>query len=211
MKIGILGGTFNPPHTGHLRLAQEVAYTHGLERIIFVPCSVPPHKSHSEIAHPDHRLEMTRLSVSDNPVFEVSDMELKLEAPSYTYRTLEEFSRDNNNEYYFIIGTDSLSEIHTWKNYTRLFYLSSFIVVQRGGLDFDVVWRGVPEDLASRFTLRDGVLTHESSHLALRSEVVGLNISATRIRGLVRLGQSIRYLVHEAVREYIEKTRLYRM
>lgn len=154
---------------------------------------------------------MTRLSVSDNPVFEVSDIELGLEAPSYTYRTLEKFSRDSENEYYFIIGTDSLSEIHTWKNYTRLFYLSSFIVVQRPGLDFDLVWQGIPGELTSRFTSKGGVLTHESSHLALRSRVVGLNISATQIRRLVRSGQSIRYLVHETVREYIEKTRLYRM
>lgn len=210
MKIGLLGGTFNPPHIGHLRLAQEVSYTHGLGRIIFVPSSVPPHKNYSETASQEHRLRMTQLSCADNPTFQVSDIELRLEAPSYTYRTLESFSRDCKNEYYFIIGTDSLSEIQTWKNYLRLFHLSSFIVVERSDAEFDLVWGHVPNELASCFRLVDGILTHDSSHLLIKSTVTGLNISSTQIRELVRHGKSIRYLVHENVREYIENTKLYR-
>lgn len=211
LKIGILGGTFNPPHIGHLRLAQEVAYTHGLGRIIFVPSSVPPHKCHSEIAAPEHRLKMTTLSCQDNPIFGVSDIELNLEAPSYTFRTLERLNLDTENEYYFIIGTDSLSEIQTWKNYLRLFDLSSFIVVGRPDAEFDTVWKNLPAELTGRFTLKDGVFTHNSSHLLLKSAVTGLNISATHIRELLKSGRSIRYLVHESVREYINEKKLYRI
>ncbi len=211
MKIGILGGTFNPPHIGHLRLAEEAAYNHGLKKVIFVPCYTPPHKNSGEIAPPERRLEMTVLSCQDNPLFEVSDIELRLEGPSYTYRTLEKFSEDTENEYFFIIGADSLSEIQTWKNYLRLFELSSFIVVERPDMDFDLVWKHVPIDLASRFTLQNGVLTHESSKLLIKSPVNGLNISSTQIREIVSSGKSIRYLTHDAVTDYIEKKKLYRI
>lgn len=211
MKIGILGGTFNPPHIGHLRLAEEAAYNHGLEKVIFVPCYTPPHKNSPEIAPALNRLEMTLLSCRDNPLFEVSDIELRLEPPSYTFRTLEKFSEDADNEYFFIIGTDSLSEIQTWKNYLRLFELSSFIVVERPDLDFDLVWKHVPKDLASRFRLINGVLTHESNKLLIKSPVNGLNISSTQIRELVSSGKSIRYLTHDAVTDYIEKRNLYRI
>ncbi len=211
MKIGILGGTFNPPHIGHLRLAEEAAYSHGLKKVIFVPCYTPAHKNSREIAPAHSRLEMTILSCQDNPLFEVSDIELKLDPPSYTFRTLEKFSEDRDNEYFFIIGTDSLSEIQTWKNYPRLFELSSFIVVERPDADFDLVWKHVPPDLVSRFRLRDGVLTHESSRLLIKSPVNGLNISSTQIREIVSSGKSIRYLTHDAVTDYIEKTRLYRI
>lgn len=211
MKIGVLGGTFNPPHIGHLRLAQEVAYTHGLNRIIFVPSSVPPHKNCSKVVAPDHRLNMTTLACADNPMFEVSEIELSLAPPSYTFRTLETLNRDIDNEYYFIIGTDSLSEIQTWKNYLRLFELSNFIVVQRPDFDFDFVWENAPDELTSSFKFSGGVLVHESSHVLLKSNVSGLNVSSTQIRGLVESGKSIRYLVRESVRKYIEKTNLYRI
>lgn len=211
MKIGILGGTFNPPHIGHLRLAEEAAYNHGLEKVIFVPCYTPPHKNSPEIAPAQSRLEMTLLSCRDNRLFEVSDIELRLQPPSYTFRTLEKFSEDAGNEYFFIIGTDSLSEIQTWKNYTRLFELSSFIVVERPDMDFDLVWKHVPKDLASRFRLINGVLTHESNKLLIKSPVNGLNISSTQIRELVSSGKSIRYLTHDAVTDYIEKSKLYRI
>lgn len=154
---------------------------------------------------------MTVLSCQDNPLFEVSDIELRLEGPSYTYRTLEKFSEDTDNEYFFIIGADSLSEIQTWKNYLRLFELSSFIVVERPDMDFDLVWKHVPIDLASRFTLQNGVLTHESSKLLIKSPVNGLNISSTQIREIVSSGKSIRYLTHDAVTDYIEKKKLYRI
>jgi nicotinate-nucleotide adenylyltransferase len=209
-KIGIFGGTFNPPHVGHLRVAEEVAFSHGLSRIVFIPCFIPPHKSSRETAAPEDRLEMIRRSCADNHVFEVSDMEISLKGPSYTVNTLEVFSKDKSHEPYFILGTDSLREISTWKDCAKLFSLSHFIVVRRPGLDFTTAWAGVPEALRNEFQDQGDHLLHSSFNRIIPSKVEGLNISSTMIRALSRAGQSIRYLVREPVRQYIMERELYR-
>lgn len=210
LRIGIFGGTFNPPHVGHLRLAEEVACCHGLSRIIFIPCFIPPHKSCREAAPPEDRLEMIRRSCADNPVFEVSDMEIAFQGPSYTVNTLEVFSKEKSLDPHFILGTDSLREIHTWKDYAKLFSLSHFIVVRRPGLDFPTAWAEVPEPLRREFQDRGDDLLHSSSSRVIPSSVEGLNISSTMIRDLSRAGRSIRYLVTESVRQYISQRELYR-
>ena len=209
LKIGILGGTFNPPHIGHLRLAEEAVFVHGLDRAVFIPASIPPHKDSREIAESRHRLEMTRRACHGNPYFEVSDVELTLEGASYTVKTLNLFAKDPGNEIFFILGTDSLREIRTWRDYEELFSLASFIVVNRPGTDFDAAWAGVPSSLRSKFRQGENSLVHPSSHVLISSPVKGLEISSTRIRSLLRQGQSIRYLVPESVRTYILENHLY--
>jgi nicotinate-nucleotide adenylyltransferase len=209
LKIGIFGGTFNPPHVGHLRLAEEVAFSHGLSRIVFIPSFISPHKNPGETAPPEDRLEMIRRSCADNQVFEVSDIEISFQGPSYTVHTLEALSKDKSLEPHFILGTDSLSEIHTWKDYTKLFSLSHFIVVRRPGLDFTAAWAEVPEAVRGEFQDQRDHLLHSSSHRVIPSSVEGLNISSTMIRDLSRRGRSIRYLVRESVRQYIVERRLY--
>lgn len=209
MKIGILGGTFNPPHVGHLRLAQEVAYVHELDRVVFVPCFVPPHKTTAGTADPEDRLEMTRRACAGNPIFEVSDLEIARRDTSYTVNTLESQAVVKRAGLFFILGTDSLREIHTWKDYQRLFHLSNFIVVGRPGTTFDSAWPAVPDSLRSQFTREGNHFVHQSSTLLIPSEVVGLDISATRIRALLKAGRSIRYLVPESVRSYIHRKKLY--
>ncbi|MBM4329381.1 MAG: nicotinate-nucleotide adenylyltransferase [Deltaproteobacteria bacterium] len=209
LKIGILGGTFNPPHMGHLRLAEEAVFAHGLDRAVFIPASVPPHKDTKEIAGSRHRLEMTRRACRGNPCFEVSDVELTLEGTSYTVKTLQLFAKDPDNEIFFILGADSLREIPTWRDYEELFSLSSFIVVNRPGTDFETAWAELPSSLRLRFRQGDGFLAHSSSHLLIPSPVKGLDISSTRIRSLLRQGLSIRYLVPESVRTYILENHLY--
>ncbi len=209
MKVGILGGTFNPPHVGHLRLAQEVAYVHDLDRVIFVPCFLPPHKTTVETAPPEDRLEMTRRACAGNPLFEVSDVEIARRATSYTVNTLEAMGSGDHGGIFFILGADSLREIHTWKEYRRLFHLSNFIVVGRPGTSFDSAWHSVPDSLRRQFAREGDRFVHEASTLLIPSEVIGLDISSTGIRALVKRGRSIRYLVPESVRSYINRRKLY--
>lgn len=210
LRLGILGGTFNPPHVGHLRLAEEVAYVHRLDRIAFVPCFIPPHKGQCETASPENRLNMTMLACSGNPVFEVSDMEIAAKGPSYTVNTLEVFARRKNCETFFILGTDSLGQIHTWRDFQRLFSLSHFIAVTRPETDFQSAWEQVPQKLRLEFRKEGDQFLHSSSKRLIPSQVRGLDISATSIRKLVKNGASIRYLVPESVRSYILEKRLYR-
>lgn len=210
MKIGILGGTFNPPHLAHLRLAEEVATSYGLARVIFIPCHIPPHKTSIDIAPAADRLQMTLIACESNPLFEVSDMEIAASGPSYTVNTLEAFSRKKDCETFFILGTDSLREISSWKDYERLLSLAHFIVVNRPGVDFRNTWSEVPSTVKNQFQPDGNDFVHESSTRLIPSHVQGLDISATRIRGLLQEGRSIRYLVTESVRSYIIERKLYR-
>lgn len=208
-KVGILGGTFNPPHLGHLRLAEEVACSHGLSRVFFVPSCIPPHKTNLDIALPSHRMEMTRLACRDNPLFEASDIEIRLNGPSYTVNTLSAFAREQGRDMYFILGTDSLKEIGAWKDSEKLFLLSNFIVVTRPNVEFSAAWTEVPDAIRTQFHHNGGVFRSDSRKL-IPSEVRGLDISSTMIRSLIREGRSIRYLVPEPVRSYMTEHKLYR-
>lgn len=209
VKVGLLGGTFNPPHIGHLRLAEEIAFAHGVDRVMFIPSSLPPHKSAVDMAPPEHRMEMTRRACRDNPLFVVSGMELARGGPSYTVQTLEFLAKEANRSYYFILGTDALREISTWKEYERLFVLCNFIVAQRPRVTFDAAWAEVPAAVRDRFRRSGDRFMNDEDRLLIPSQVCGLDISSTRIRSLVRAGRSIRYLVTESVRTYIEENRLY--
>jgi nicotinate-nucleotide adenylyltransferase len=151
---------------------------------------------------------MTRLACEDNPLFEVSDLEISLQGPSYTVNTLSAFALKEDADLYFIMGTDSLKEIHTWKDCEKLFRLSSFIVVTRPKVAFSEAWTEVPCAVRKEFNDCDGVYVSDSSRL-IPSEVRGLDISSTKIRSIVREGKSIRYLVTESVRSYITKHKLY--
>lgn len=211
MRVGIFGGTFNPPHLGHLRLAEEVAYLHRLDRVMFIPCHIPPHKEENacEIAPAEDRLHMTRLACAGNPRFEVSDIEVAAEGPSYTVKTLAVYSGKSDFEPFFILGTDSLRELATWKDYERLFELSHFIAVSRPGTDFGVAWSDLPPHVRSQFVDRGDFLLHVSKHRLIPSVVRGLDISSTRVRSLIRQEQSIRYLIPEEVRSYILEKNFY--
>lgn len=208
-KIGILGGTFNPPHFGHLRLAEEVMFCHGLDLMVFIPSFQPPHKGSRDLAPPEDRLEMARLACAENPRFEVSDMEISAKGPSYTVRTLETLSSRESGEFFFVLGTDSLREIHTWKDYRRLFELANFIVVTRPGTEFDDAWKAIPRTLQDAFHKMNDCYIHNSSHRLIPSSVTGLDVSSTRIRQLVKAGMSVRYLLPEAIRSYILQRKLY--
>lgn len=188
MKIGILGGTFNPIHFGHLILGEQVLGQLKLDKVIFVPTFMPPHKSSRDIIAAFHRLKMIQLAVSGNNHFLVSDIEIRRKGKSYTVDTLREIKKKYlRAKLFFICGSDLVNEIPTWKNVGEIYKLAKFVLAKRPGG-------------GSRLSGKN----------FLKIDVAQVDISSSLIRELVRRGRSIRYLLPQNVREYIIKNRLYR-
>lgn len=198
-RIGILGGTFNPIHLGHLITAEDALQQLRLERVIFVPSAVPPHKMVDKLAGGGDRLRMIKLAIRGHDRFEVDDIEIKRGGKSYSVDTLMEWHRrDPRADLYFIIGADSLRELHLWREAQRLVRLCTFVTVPRPGFKTKPVVD--PRlDAATRRRLRQHVLRGHACDIASRD-----------IRARVASGRSIRYLVPDAVREYIQRRGLYR-
>ncbi len=197
--IGIMGGTFDPIHFGHLRAAEEVLQGFGLERVIFVPSGRPPHKPVLEVTPPEHRYLMTLLATADNPQFEVSRMETDRIGPSYTLDSLRELRKAFSPEkaFYFITGLDAILEIGTWQSYAELFDLADFIAVTRPGYSVQAL------------SHLETALGEERFAKIHPFPVTLLAIASSDIRKRVREGKSVRYLVPEPVVSYIQKERLY--
>lgn len=209
MNLGILGGTFNPVHVAHLRVAEEVREALALDRVLFVPSADPPHKSR-DLASATHRLEMTLRATASNPAFEVLDLELHRRGPSYTVDTLRTLSeRHTGARLWFVIGTDAFREIDTWYAPERLFELASFAVMPRPGAETRDLAALLPKPLRTAFRATPHGLTHASGQEVRGVAVSALAVSATDIRRRIARGASIRYLVPDVVLEYIEKHHLY--
>ena len=201
-SIGILGGTFNPIHLAHLIIAESVREHYRLQSVLFIPSARPPHKTDPDIISASHRVELVRLAIADNPCFELSEIEVKRQGRSYSVETLHALRAADTQptDYFFIIGSDSVPELRTWKNIEELARLCTFVVVPRPGWAlerFEETDLGLPDWLAT----------------AVLSEVLPaplVSISSTEIRRRVRTGNSIRYLVPKAVEEYIIEHNLYR-
>lgn len=212
-RLGLFGGTFNPIHYGHLRTAEEVTETLGLTRLWFIPAAQPPHKTGPQITPFEVRLEMARLAVGRHPRIGVSDIEGRRPGKSYSIETLrqvkEEYGRDW--ELYFILGLDAILEITTWKDYAQLFTLCHFVVLDRPGYDRGQLETVLRREGQPRFLPLEGAagFLHPGGHKVMFLSTTLLDISATRIRGLVRAGRSSRYLLPEKVRRYIIKHKLY--
>jgi nicotinate-nucleotide adenylyltransferase len=187
-RLGIFGGTFDPPHLGHLIAAEKVRELCKLDQILFIPVFAPPHKSGRAILSAGHRAEMTRLATLGNDRFAVSDIEIKREGNSYTIDTLEQLA-NQETELSLIIGYDQLAMFKTWRRYQDILALSHVIVVARSGSE-----TLIDPDLLGRVLL---------------IELPLIEIASTNIRERVREGRSIRYLVPEPVREYIAREELY--
>jgi nicotinate-nucleotide adenylyltransferase len=197
MRIGVFGGTFDPIHIGHLVSAEEVRVELGLERVVFVPARLPPHKLDHVVSLAEHRLAMVELAIASNPHFAVSKVDIDRSGPSYTVDTIE-LLRDewgSGVEIYFIMGSDSLLDILTWHNPQRLIRLCHFAVVSRPGYQVD------PDEL-------DDLLSGMASRVQMLN-APELAISSTDIQRRVREGLSIKYQVPEAVEEYIYWHKLY--
>jgi nicotinate-nucleotide adenylyltransferase len=215
-KLGILGGTFNPIHYGHLAAAEEIRNRLGLERVLFIPSFIPPHKQEENVPSFVHRMEMVRLSIADNPLFELSDIEIKRGGRSYTIDTIETLRRTRHeSELYFITGIDSFLEIQTWGRWEKLMTLCRFVVLSRPGYRFDELSRidfmkFAEEKLAE---LDQGSCSHavvQSGPVVIFLELIPLyDISSTDIRRRVKEGRSIKYLLPDPVEKYIINNNLY--
>ncbi len=212
-KIGVLGGTFNPIHYGHLRIAEEVREEFGFEKIIFVPAGNPPLKIR-DLADTGHRYEMTRLAIETSPFFELSDIECGRSGKSYTVETLATLARIfPGKDLYFILGIDSFLDIPSWYQPERLTEFAHFVVVSRPGQRFaDLSPRVLidPKTL-SDLDLRDLEVCRSNlgGRELLLLNVTPLGISSTAMRALIREGTSIKYLLPEIVESYIIANKLY--
>ena len=195
MRIGILGGTFNPVHIGHLVIASEVKERLKLDKVVFVPTGKAPHKR-VRGATPDERYEMVSLAIRGNASFEVSPIEIEkskiVNRPTFTLETITELKKiyGKKEKIYFIVGIDEMLKISTWKEPNRLLKLCKFVVVTRPGYELKKLDRRI----ASR---------------VMTLEVPGLEISASDIRKRIKSGRSIKYLLPREVEDYIHKKRLY--
>ncbi len=209
MSLGVFGGTFNPVHLAHLRLAEEVRETLALERVFFIPSADPPHKSHG-LASATQRLEMVKLASASNPSFEALDLELQRPGRSYSVDTLRVLSQRYAGEpLWFLMGTDTLAELDTWYEPETLVGLANIAVVGRPGSARRSLESLLPERLVGSFVVGPDLLTHGSGRVIRSIPFSPLGISASDIRQRVARGTSIRYLVPDAVIEYIEKNHLY--
>lgn len=188
-RVGILGGTFNPVHIGHLTIAQMVCQQVGLDRVIFIPSYLPPHKSGRDVISARDRYQMLRLAVKGNPQFRTCDFEIKKKGRSYSIETVKYLKEayPRGTKFFFIIGSDLLPKLHTWKDINELKKMVTFLSVNRPGFK------------------------QKKSRIRVRSVTVpGLHSSSTFARQRLLAGKTVKYLVPENVLRYIQKKKLYR-
>jgi len=190
-RIGLMGGTFDPVHHGHLFAAEEVRYAFSLDKVVFVPAGRPWQKNESSVTAAELRYEMTRIATAGEPAFEVSRVEIDRSGPTYTVDTLREFRRCSPSaKLFFITGSDAILQILTWKDADEALSLATFVAVTRPTHDLSAV-----ENLPGQIETL---------------EIPALTISSTDIRRRVAEGRPIRFLVPDAVASFIDEHGLYR-
>jgi nicotinate-nucleotide adenylyltransferase len=190
-RLGIFGGTFDPPHVGHLAIAERARDRLKLDRVLFVPAGRPPHKHRAGMSRAQDRLAMTRLAIRGAPAFRVSTIELDADGPSFTALTLRKLARPGRR-LYLLVGGDSLDDFRTWRDYEDILAHATLVIADRPGAG------------------RPAARAWAKRRRAVWVGNPGLDISSTMIRALARGGHSLRYLVPEGVARHIERRRLYR-
>ena len=193
MKTCIFGGTFDPPHIGHLLIAQTVFESENFERIIFVPANISPAKKNGDSSPPEERSKMLEIALINNPNFEISDLEINREGISYTVDTIREFVdklKLDKKDLFFLMGSDTLKSFHTWKDPEKILNLCNIIVAIRPGF--------TPSDIPQ--WVLDSVRF---------ANIPRFEVSSTNIRRRWREGKTIRYMVTKEVWEYIDEKDLY--
>lgn len=190
-KLGILGGTFDPPHNGHLIVAQDAYEALELDRILFIPAAVPPHKQGRDITSADVRMTMLESAIAGDERFETRDLELRRPGPSYTVDTLRELrAADPDCALFLLIGADQYRSLHTWREPETIAALAKLVVLRREGDSYRASDQVRPPDWAL--------------------EVTRIDVSSTEVRRRVVAGEPIRYLVPSGVERIIEREGLYR-
>ena len=192
-RLGVMGGTFDPIHYGHLVTAEEALEQFELEGVLFVPTGRPWMKEHEVVSPPEDRYLMTVIASASNPLFSVSRIEVDRDGPTYTVETLRSLKADLDADLFFVTGADAILEMFQWKEREALFELAHFIAATRPG--YDIAGFEVP--------------AHAKDAVSVMN-IPALAISSTDIRDRVKAGRPIRYLVPEGVKSYIEKAGLYR-
>ena len=200
IRAGIMGGTFDPIHMGHLILAERAKEQFHLDTVYFMPAGNPPHKrNRAGRADDEQRTEMVRLAIKSNPHFRLSLFEMNSDGFSYTYRTLEKLDREYpDTDFYFIMGADSLVDFDTWKEPQRIADAAHLVVATINEMDPDAF---------------DALLQQRQAQFHgdfLRLDTPNLDISSKHLREMIRSGESVRYYVPDEVREYIELNGIYR-
>ncbi|HEY2717828.1 MAG TPA: nicotinate-nucleotide adenylyltransferase [Solirubrobacterales bacterium] len=195
--IGVLGSAFNPPHLGHLALAQEALWQLGLREVVLVPTGQAPHKRIAEDPGKEQRLAMTRLAAADDARFSVSSLEVEREGPSYTYETLEALAKERgDSELVFVMGADAAVGLESWREPERVVELARIAVARRAGVaDADVA--AVLRSLGA-------------AERATTLEMPQFGISSSAVRERAATGRPLRYLVPEPVARFIEERGIYR-
>jgi|SRR5579884_992060 len=195
MRLGILGGTFDPIHYGHLFVAEEARVRFRLEKVLFVPNASPPHKKDYRVTEAHHRFDMAQIAIRDNPAFECSPLELQRPGPSYTVDTLAALhAQMPEAELFYITGRDAIAEILTWRRPEEVIRLATFIAAARPGFDSMEWMAGLPDAYQGRILLLGST---------------DLGISSTDIRERIRTGLPARYLTPDEILEYIHRHHLY--
>jgi nicotinate-nucleotide adenylyltransferase len=211
--LGLFGGTFDPIHFGHLRLATELAEAFHLEQVLFIPAGLPYHRGRDAHATSEQRLTMVKLATQRDARFDVDDRELRRAGPTYTYDTLAEVRAERGPQVplVFLIGSDAFGQIHTWHRWTELFDLAHFAVAIRAD-DTEWLSKGpgaFPADVGPRVTLNLRELLGSPAGKIMTFSMTPLAIASTAIRNLVKDDGSIRYLTPDPVAEYIRSHKLY--
>ncbi|MFN0112742.1 MAG: nicotinate-nucleotide adenylyltransferase [Blastocatellia bacterium] len=215
-RIAVYGGTFDPIHNGHLRVAEAILSAFTMDRLLFVPAFVPPHKRSQEISSPFHRLAMLALATNDEPRMLVSPIELEAPQRPYTIETLGRLAAEfENAQLFFVMGADSFRDVITWREHERLLAEYDVIVATRPGYQSDerIAAHLAPKAQAACIDLRGGrapALENFASPHVYLTDYIAMDVSATEIRQAVQLNQSIKHFVSPSVAAYIEKYQLYR-
>jgi len=212
MRLGILGGTFNPIHLAHLQIARDVLAACRLDRVLFVPAADPPHKPVADNTAFRHRLAMVDAAIADEPLFFSTDLEARRKGKSYSVETLQQLKQqDPEGQLYFIIGLDSYRDIASWREYSRLFELAQLVVVNRPGVQIGDPLEALPVAMRDNFCYDAAVnkMRHKSGNYVIFLKETKLDISSTNIRRRAAAGLSIGNLVPAAVADYISRHALY--
>ena len=222
---GVLGGTFDPIHVGHIAAADAAQRALNLERIVLIPSRIPPHRTDPATASAEDRLEMARLAAADRPGWSASRIELDREGPSFTYDTLvalgqsgpavsernpaqgAEFRESKGTQLFFITGADAFAEIATWSRYPAVLDLAHFVVVSRPGITLDSLRDRVPSAFNRQSSARGSQPAAKTRVILVEANTP--DVSSTDIRRRVRAGHSLSGLVPDSVADYIRTRRLY--